>query len=82
MGQQYGYHSQPIYLQVADIVNPPKPPERRLARPIAAWITEGDYARLKQVSDAKGVTMASFIRGVLIDAIEDELVNQTLPTSL
>ena len=49
-----------------------KPPERVLRHPICTWLTVSDYETISGLAKANGVSMAAYVRAILVDAIEEE----------
>lgn len=39
---------------------------------VATWITMKDFAYLQHLAFANNVTVASYIRAIIVDALEDE----------
>ena len=42
---------------------------------VATWILKSDYASLQDLAAKNNVTVATYIRGIIVDAIQDELYN-------
>lgn len=49
-----------------------KSPKKVLEKPIATWLNIEDYEKLKDLAGAQGVTIASYLRSIVVDAIADE----------
>lgn len=40
---------------------------------IATWILHRDFEALQDLAEKNNVTVASYLRGIIVDAIQDEL---------
>jgi hypothetical protein len=41
-------------------------------RPVGTWLQANDYQKLEQFARNNNVSIASYVRGIIIDAIQDE----------
>ena len=49
-----------------------KPLNRRLRCPIGTWIDVPDYERFHEIAVANGVTIAAFLRAMVVDVLAEE----------
>lgn len=49
-----------------------KPAEAVLKRPLCTWLTAEDYDSFAAIASANGVTMAAYLRSIVVDAIAEE----------
>ena len=49
-----------------------KPLNRRLRCPIGTWVDLSDYQRFHEIAVANGVTIAAFLRAMVVDALAEE----------
>ena len=42
-------------------------------RIVAAWISISDYNLLRKIAQANNVTVSTYVRGIIVDAVQDEL---------
>ena len=52
-----------------------KPDLQITHKSVATWIRKEDFVLLQELSARNNVTVASYIRGIIVDAIQDELEN-------
>ena len=57
-----------------------KSPDKVLKRPIATWLSLEDYEKFKDLAEASGVTLASYLRSIVVDAIADEADRRVIRT--
>lgn len=50
-----------------------KSPEVVLKRPVCTWLAEADYERFETIARSHGVTVAAFLRSIVVDAIADDI---------
>lgn len=43
-----------------------------LRRPICTWLSAADYAKFAAIAEANDVTVAAYLRGIVVDAIAEE----------
>ena len=56
-----------------------KDPEVVLRKPICTWLSKAQYERFKILADASGVTVATYLRSIVIDALDDEISRRIAP---
>jgi hypothetical protein len=42
-------------------------------RHVSTWITESDFDMLQKIAKDNNVTIATYLRGIVVDAIQDEI---------
>lgn len=50
-------------------------------RPVCTWIPNSDFELLQRLAALNNVTAASFVRGIIIDALQDQLSIDQLNTA-
>ena len=55
-----------------------KPLNRRLRCPIGTWVDLSDYQRFHDIAVANGVTIAAFLRAMVVDVLAEEADKQAL----
>ena len=55
-----------------------KPYERVLKKPVCTWLSTLDYDRLHAIADANGVTLAAYLRAIIVDTIADETARSAI----
>ena len=53
-----------------------KPLNRRLRCPIGTWVDLSDYQRFHDIAVANGVTIAAFLRAMVVDVLAEEADKQ------
>ncbi len=53
-----------------------------LRRPICTWLSAADYAKFAAVAQANGVTVAAYLRSIVVDVIEEETSKSVEVTKL
>jgi predicted HicB family RNase H-like nuclease len=53
------------------------PPYRLLNRGVMTWLSISDHDKLKLVADRNGLSIASFVRGCISDALAEETATQS-----
>ena len=56
-----------------------KPPEKVLRKPVTTWLSDCDYLAFKTIAEANGVTVASYLRGIVVDVINEETNQEARP---
>ena len=55
-----------------------KPAGRVLRKPACTWLNVIDYEQLKAIAQAEGVTIAAYMRSMIVDVLADEADRRTL----
>ena len=59
-----------------------KPQSRVLRKPICTWVTAMDYQKFHAIADANGVTVAAYLRSMVVDVLVEEAAREpTLPAA-
>lgn len=51
-----------------------KPPAEVLKRPVCTWLTAADYAKFEALARRSGVTVSTYLRSIVVDALAEETV--------
>lgn len=57
-----------------------KPIGRVLKKPTCTWLSDADHNRLSALAEANGVTVAAYLRSIIVDALADEAARAILQT--
>ena len=50
-----------------------KPRDKVLRKPICTWLSESDYRAFETVATSNRVTVAAYLRSIVIDAIQEDM---------
>lgn len=48
-----------------------KPPDRVLRKPVCTWVSRTDYERFHAIADSNGVTVAAYLRAMIVDVLAE-----------
>ncbi len=51
-----------------------KPPAEVLKRPVCTWLKAADYAKFEALALRSGVTVSTYLRSIVVDALAEETV--------
>ena len=47
-------------------------PDRVLKKPVTTWLETLDYEKFSAIAESNGVTVAAYLRAIIVDVIADE----------